>query len=204
MGVRDLSVAGLLNGNPIIAAVRQPGRLDFALKQNVGAIFMLCGEISDLKEIVSAARAAKKPVFLHLELVSGLSSDKACMRYLAKEVKPDGIITTKLNQVTLAMKERLLAIQRLFMLDTLAMKTGVSTARQAKPDAVEVLPAVLPQGITAVAGELSCPIIAGGLIGSIDDIKTALAAGAIAVSLSKEELWGGASRLGRVRRLSNG
>lgn len=197
-----MSVVGLLNGNPIIAAVRQPERLDHALKQNVGAIFMLCGEICDLKRIVSAARSARKPIFIHLELVSGLSSDQAGMRYLAREVRPDGIITTKVHQVTLAMRERLLAIQRLFMLDTLAMKTGVSTAKQAKPDAVEVLPAVVPRAISTVAGEVSCPVIAGGLISSVDDITTALAAGAVAVSLSKEELWG-VSVPGRLKQARN-
>ncbi|MCR4397750.1 MAG: glycerol-3-phosphate responsive antiterminator [Firmicutes bacterium] len=185
MGLLDL-----LRGNPIIAAVREPQVLDYALRQDVGAIFMLCGEISDLRKYVARCEAASKPVFIHLELVSGLSSDQAGMKYLAGEVKPDGIITTKVHQVALAMKERLLAIQRLFMLDTLALRTGVSTAKAAKPDAVEVLPAVVPKAIATVAAELSCPVIAGGLIGSMEDIKAALAAGAVAVSLSKRELWG--------------
>ncbi|MGE5484310.1 MAG: glycerol-3-phosphate responsive antiterminator [Ignavibacteriales bacterium] len=184
-----MGLVHLLKGNPIIAAVRETQMLDTALKQNVGAIFMLCGEISDLKGIVSKCKAASKPVFIHLELVSGLSGDQAGMKYLAREVQPDGIITTKAHQVTLGVKEGLLTIQRLFALDSLAVKTGVSTAKSAKPDAVEVLPAVVPRAIAMVVSQLNCPVIAGGLIGTTEDIRAALAAGAIAVSLSKSQLW---------------
>ncbi|NPV71858.1 MAG: glycerol-3-phosphate responsive antiterminator [Firmicutes bacterium] len=179
----------MLKGNPVIAAVREPESIDYAVSRNIGAIFLLCGEICDLKKVVGKCKAAGKPVFIHLELVSGLSGDHAGMRYLTREVGPDGVITTKTQQIALAAKEGLVTIQRLFMLDSLAVKTGIASARSARPGAVEVLPAVVPRAISTVVSKVDCPVIAGGLIESLADIKSALAAGAVAVSLSKHELW---------------
>ncbi len=184
MGLLDL-----LKGNPVIAAVREPDLVDYAAGRNIGAVFLLCGEIGNLKKIVARCEAAGKPVFVHLEMISGLSGDPAGMRYLAQEVRPDGIITTRVQHISLASREGLLTIQRLFMLDSAAMKTSVAAARSAHPTAVEVLPAVVPRAISAVAARVDCPVVAGGLIESLSDIKAALAAGATAVSLSKQEFW---------------
>ena len=184
-----MSLIELLNGNPVIAAVREPEQVDYAASRNVGAVFLLCGEVLDLKRIVGKCKAAGKPVFIHLELISGLSPDPAGMRYLSHEVHPDGLITTRAQHITLASREGLLTIQRLFMLDSLAVKTSIATARSARPGAVEVLPGVIPRAISSVAGRVGCPVIAGGLIESLGDMKAALGAGAVAVSLSKQEFW---------------
>ena len=184
-----MNLSEILGGNPIIAAVRRREDLEDALNSRAGAIFMLSGELSDLIEMVKAARLKGKPIFLHMELIGGLSQDMAAVKFVAQKAQPAGIITTRSHLISFAKKAGLLTIQRLFILDSLAVRTGITTALNTKPDAVEVLPGILPRMIRRLADEFKQPLIAGGLIESGDDILDALNAGAVAVSLSRKELW---------------
>lgn len=184
-----MNLSEILGGNPIIAAVRRQDDFEDALSSKAGAIFMLSGELSDLADMVKAARLKGKPIFLHMELIGGLSQDMAAVRFVAQKVNPTGIITTRSHLISFARKAGLLTIQRLFILDSLAVKTGITTVLNTKPDAVEVLPGILPRFIGRLASEFKQPLIAGGLIESEGDILDALNAGAIAVSSSRKELW---------------
>jgi len=175
--------------NPIIAAVREMSSLPAALQSRVSAIFLLCGEICSLGEAVVAAREAGKPIFLHIDLVEGLGRDKAAIKYLAQEVKPEGIITTRSHLIRQAKEYHLFTIQRIFVLDSLSLKTGIANVKETEPDAVECLPGIMPRVLRRLAGELSQPVIAGGLIRSREEIEDILAAGAVAVSLSEQTLW---------------
>ena len=59
-----------------------------------------------------------------------------------------------------------------------------------RPDAVEIMPGIIPRVIKRIKSEIpEIPIIAGGLIESKEDIMDVLKSGGIAVSTSKESLW---------------
>ena len=62
--------------------------------------------------------------------------------------------------------------------------------RSCKPDAVEILPASVPKSIIdELYRETSLPILAGGLMNTMEDVQHALDNGIHAVSTSKKELW---------------
>ncbi len=184
-----MGILEVFRTNPIVAAVRDVTHLDDALAAPAAAIFMLTGELLTLRTVVQQARAAGKPIFFHLDLVRGLSSDKAGIDYLSQEVKPDGVITTKGHVVELAKDSGLVTIQRIFALDSLAVQTGISLVKQTRPDFVEILPGIVPRIIPLVVKETRVPVIAGGLIHNRADIDIILKAGAVAVSASKREVW---------------
>jgi len=184
-----LKLEEVIKENPIIAAVRDMSSLPAALKSRVSAIFLLCGEICSLGEAVAAGHRAGKPIFLHIDLVEGLGRDKAAIKYLAQEVKPDGIITTRSHLIRYAKDYKLYTIQRIFVLDSLSLKTGIANVKETEPDALECLPGIMPRVLNRLARELSQPVIAGGLIRSREEIEAILAAGAVAVSLSEQTLW---------------
>lgn len=178
-----------LKAYPVIAAVRDIDTVDIALEKPVRCIFMLTGDILNIKYPVTYIKKARKRVFLHMDLLEGVSKDAAGLRYIAEIIKPDGIITTRSNLISSAKSEGIFTIQRAFFLDSQAVDTAVRTIRQVDPDAVEVLPGVIPKIIKRVHGKVHHPLIAGGLVEDINEVNAALEAGAWAVSVSKEDLW---------------
>lgn len=173
----------------VIAATRDPAALKTAAASRAAAVFILAGDIIGIGAMVAAVREAGKPVFVHMELIEGLAGDQAGVRFIAQRVRPDGIITTRSHLIGLARKEGLITIQRLFIVDSQAVATGIAAASAGKPDAAEVLPGVIPRAVAEMSARLDVPIIAGGLIRSTSEIDEALKAGAHAVSLSMQGLW---------------
>ena len=161
-----------------------------AAESRASAVFVVGGELVEIGRMVDMARSAGKPVFVHVDLIEGLAGDQAGIRFLAQAIRPDGIITTRQHLVSAGRRERLLTVQRLFIVDSQALATGVGAVNTARPDAVEVMPGIVPRVIAEVCARVEVPVIAGGLIQSAGEIDEALRAGARAVSLSKQELWG--------------
>lgn len=85
------------------------------------------------------------------------------------------------------------------MVDSQALSTGVGAVRTSNPDALEIMPGVVPKVIAEACTRVSIPIIAGGLISTASEIDEVLSAGAKAVSLSKEELWDYRPSMNRIR-----
>lgn len=178
----------VLGSGKIIAAIRGL-ESQAVLHSSVESVFVLSGEILNVGSVVKVLHQAGKRVFLHVDLIHGLSGDRAGLQYVAHAIGPDGIVTTRSHLIGLAKKEGLITIQRLFVVDSQALSTGVGAVRASNPDALEIMPGVVPKVITEACTRVNIPIIAGGLISTAGEIDEALAAGAKAVSLSKEELW---------------
>jgi glycerol uptake operon antiterminator len=84
----------------------------------------------------------------------------------------------------------MMTIQRLFAMDSDALKNGISLLLKNPPDMVEVLPGLVYKGIEKLSRALPCPIIAGGMITEAAEVRAALEAGAHGVSSSDAALWG--------------
>ncbi|MGI6110433.1 MAG: glycerol-3-phosphate responsive antiterminator, partial [Eubacteriaceae bacterium] len=102
---------------------------------------------------------------------------------------PAGVISTKNSLLQRAKQDGLMTIQRVFMLDSAALDVSLTAVRKVRPDAVEVLPGVVPKLITQVDEALNIPIITGGFIQTADEVKACLDAGAISCSTSDPKLW---------------
>ena len=178
-----------LRENPVIAAVKNVDHVDAALESDCTVIFLLCGNIFNLKEIVQKAKAKGKLIFLHVDLIDGFSRDAVALRYIAEEIKPDGIISTKNNQLKVAKELGLLTVQRLFIIDSLSIQTTVKASNLINPDTIEIMPGIMPRITRQLSQKLDVPIIVGGLVSEQQDIEHALAAGAHGVSSSCQSLW---------------
>lgn len=176
--------------NPVIAGLRNKEDLEEAVKSNCIALFVLYGDILVLPEIMEKAREFDKLVFLHIDLIEGIGKDKKGIKYLAENNLCDGIVTTKNNLINVAQKEGLIAIQRLFLIDSAALSTGDQLLQKSLPDAVEILPGIAaPYFIDKIKNKMNCPIIAGGLINLKEEVEMLLGKGVYAVSTSNHELW---------------
>ena len=176
------------NEHPVIAGVRNKKEIDKALNSDVIMLFVLDGDIFNIPKIAKKIKEYDKLIFLHLDLIEGLASDGKAVRYLAKNELCDGIVSTKGRLIRAAKKEGLMAVQRIFLLDSAAIKSGHQLMKNNKPDAVEILPGVAaPYFLESI--DSFCPVIGGGLIRTRKEIKDLVKQGVFAVSTSKEELW---------------
>lgn len=175
--------------NPIISAVVDRDKIQSALDSPCKIVFLLDTDLLTLEDTVKKFHARDKLVYLHMDLVTGLSRDIVALKYIFKIVKPDGIISTRPSIIKTAKELKIFAIQRFFLLDSMALDTGINSLRNVRPDAVEILPGIMPKLIKEIKEKTKIPIIAGGLIRDKEDVINCLNAGAIGISTSKKEVW---------------
>lgn len=173
----------------MIASVTNEMDLDHALNSNANIVFLLTGNLMTISSYVEQLRSAGKHVFIHLDFVDGLSNSRNAIEYVSSQWKPTGIITTKSHMVKMANELGLKTIQRIFLLDHTAIAKGIEMVKSCKPDAVEIMPGIMPKIIDQLSREIDFPIIAGGLIDNISEVHEALKAGALAVSSGNSEMW---------------
>ncbi len=181
-----------LTTHPVIAGLRDSAQVEAAIRCGVGVLFILGEDIFALQESVAKAHSQGRLILAHVDLIKGIGRDEAGVRFLARSLGVDGILTTRANLISPARREGLIAVQRLFLLDSESLEAGLPTVEKAAPDAVEVLPGVILPTIAqqlAKRGTLP-PLIAGGLIRTSAQVDAVLGAGAVAVSTSEPGLWG--------------
>lgn len=179
----------LLQSAPVIAAVRKPGELDAACASGAEILFLLHAEVSDLAQTVGRAKDAGKCVFLHFDLIEGLSEDAAALRFVKRNTAADGIISTRTGVIRTAKEMGFHTVQRFFVVDSQAEETVLRTVPSSQPDFIELMPGLITPVIRRLADVLTVPVIAGGLIETKAQIVELLSAGASGVSVGKRELW---------------
>ncbi len=178
-----------LKTSPIIAAVKDIEKLDDALNSSCDVIFLLCGNIFNLKSCVEKTKAKNKIIFIHVDLVEGFSRDNMALKYISEEIKPDGIISTKNSQLKNAKSLGLLTVQRIFIIDSISIGTAIKASQTINPDAVEIMPGIMPRITKEISSSLDVPVIVGGLVSEEDEVLKAVESGALGVSASSERLW---------------
>lgn len=177
-----------IEDNPIVAAVKDVSHIESAIESSCDVIFMLCGSILNISDIIKKIKARGKHVCVHVDFIEGLGRDAAAVRFI-KNAGADGIITTKPSLIKDARACGIYAIQRLFMLDSRSLETGIKSILEERPNAVEIMPGSAAGIIGRIHKYINVPIIAGGLIFDKADIVDALSKGAIAVSTTSMNLW---------------
>jgi len=183
----DLKIT--LKENPVIAAIRNKNQLKEAILSDSKIVFILLADIFSINTYIRQIKAANKISFIHIDLLEGLSKDKKAIEYIARKIKPDGIITTRSNLVKYAKEKNLFTIQRFFILDSQSLNTCIKTVNSIKPHMIEIMPGIIPDVINNLSKNISTPIIAGGLIKKEQDIKLLLTNGAIGISTGMSVLW---------------
>jgi glycerol uptake operon antiterminator len=179
-----------LRKKPIIAAIRPAESVSLHGLDQVGVVFVLGGTIFDIPHLVEEAKESGKFLFIDIDLLKGIGKDAPGVKFLAKESHVYGIITTRSNLVKSIQKEGLVAIQRLFVLDSESLTGGLGVVEKSAPDAIEILPGlVLPKIMQRIRSTSSIPVIAGGLITEEKEVQQILDSGALAISTTSSRLF---------------
>ncbi|MDI9441611.1 MAG: glycerol-3-phosphate responsive antiterminator [Firmicutes bacterium] len=183
-----LQLRANLAQKPIIAGLKGLENMGKIKDSGVRVCFYLTGHIFELRELVRECKAAGQMVFAHIDLIGGVARDNYGMEMLAAE-GVDGVLTTRGHLITAAQKAGLLGIQRLFILDSEALRTGLRMLQSSSPDAVEILPALIVPAILRRLPKDLPPIIAGGLVETKEELEGILGPPVRAVSTSTVGLW---------------
>ncbi|PZE21346.1 glycerol-3-phosphate responsive antiterminator [Paenibacillus xerothermodurans] len=178
-----------LFGQKVLPAVRKMRDLETLVDSRFEYLVLLDSHISQLMSVSQLARSRGKKLLIHADLIHGLKNDEYAVEFLCQTVQPAGIISTKSAAIATAKKNKLLAIQRHFLLDTIALEMTYKLTEKNQPDFIEVLPGVMPHIIAEMCERLQIPILAGGLIRTTEEVDLALQAGAVAVTTSRKEIW---------------
>ncbi|HJV16248.1 MAG TPA: glycerol-3-phosphate responsive antiterminator [Bacillales bacterium] len=145
--------------------------------------------IGQLKNISRLAKENGKKMIYHVDLIHGIKNDEYATEYICQEFKPYGLISTKSGVILKAKQKGVIAVQRIFLIDSHALENGYKLIGKTLPDFIELLPGAMPHMIKEVKERVNIPIFAGGLIRTPEDVQNALDAGASAITTSKRELW---------------
>ena len=83
----------------------------------------------------------------------------------------------------------LTSVLRLFVIDSMAYENIQKHVKGARPDVIEVLPALMPKVVKRVCRISQIPVIAGGLVSDKEDVMSLLQAGVVSVSSTNKEIW---------------
>ena len=172
---------------PVIAALKSDEGLEKALQSDCTTVFFLYGTILNIASLAQRAKDAGKLVFIHADLIEGMTAKDICADFIAQNTVADGIISTRPNIIRHAKQLGLLTIQRFFLLDSLSFENVLRQSTNA--DAVDLLPGTQPRVLERRSHKVRQPIIASGLLTDKQEIVAALSAGAQAVSTTCEMLW---------------
>ena len=135
----------LLAAGPVIAAVKDEEGLAQALESDVSVLVLLYGDILTIRDTAARVREAGKRVFVHLDLIDGLAAREISADFVARSTSADGVISTKAALTRRARELGLVAIQRIFLLDSMALKNVERHFSRESADLVEVLPGLMPK-----------------------------------------------------------
>lgn len=178
-----------LEDSPIIAAIKDDDGLQKCKTCDSRVIFILYGDIVTIADIVWAVKSCGKIAMVHLDLITGLSAKEIAVDFIKKYTGADGIITTKPTLIKRAKELGLHTILRLFVIDSMAYENIDRQVSSARPDLIEVLPALMPKIVSKICAISPIPVIAGGLVSDREDIMALLQAGVTSVSSTNETIW---------------
>ena len=148
---------------------------------------MLGGDIFRVLERVKAA-GRRPPACINVDLAGGVSADASGLRFLSGPT--EGVISPHRHVIELARETDLLTVHRLFAIDSSAVERG-GEADPARTTSLRRNPPRprLPEGDPSLPRAPQKTGLAGGLLKSLEDISSILAAGAAGVSTSHQKLW---------------
>ncbi|WP_206885654.1 glycerol-3-phosphate responsive antiterminator [Alicyclobacillus mali (ex Roth et al. 2021)] len=176
-------------GRRVLPAVRSLKDFEELMQEPHPVVVLLETNLTALPSLMRMANKAGKHLILHADLIQGLKHDEAGTQFLCQMIRPYGIISTHASVIATAKKQGVIAIQRVFLIDSHSLRTSYCVLQQAKPDFLEVLPGVVPQLIAEIREQTGLPVLAGGFVRTKEDVERAVAAGATAVTTSVKALW---------------
>lgn len=146
-------------------------------------------QLAEIGDIIEQFKAHHKKVLVHIDMIHGLTPDKFGAIHLIQNHHVDGIISIKPKVIMAAKKRKVIAMQRIFLRDSLSFNRSLEFVSRSSPDCVEVLPAISGELLKTIKESVQIPLFCGGLISSEEQINDCFESGADGITVSNEKLW---------------
>jgi glycerol uptake operon antiterminator len=179
-----------LEQSRIIPSLRTIANLPAACASPSKIVFLLFGTPLIIGDLISRLRDVGKLPLANMDLLAGFARDAAAIEFLAK-AGVAGIISTHQDTLRTARAHGLLAFQRTFALDSVAVTNSVRTLEHFLPDVIELLPAIAAPFILPMIRSVrpKLPVIGCGLVRSLSQIDELIRQGITSISASESSLW---------------
>lgn len=159
------------------------------LKTDIKYCILVDFQLAEIGEIICDLKKHDRKILVHIDMIKGLSADEYGAIHLIQNHRVDGIISIKPKVIAICKKRRVIAMQRIFLKDSISLKRSLEIISKTKPDCLEILPAVSTNVIKHIKEVLGCEVFSGGLISSEKEITACLEAGSIGITVSNPDLW---------------
>lgn len=166
---------------PVVPSMK---RLEKFIETDLVVCILQDIHISLLEHMIKTLHDNNKLALVHIDMVHGISSDEHGVEFLCQRLRADGVISSKTRIIETTKKNKKIAIQRMFLIDSKSIERGIETVQKSQPDIVEVMPAIAYKIIPYIKSKISMPLIGGGLLKSKEDILQGLEAGCMAFTVS--------------------
>ncbi len=184
------TVGRLLEQSRIIPAIRNADFIPAAIASPALIVSLLFGSPMTLGDVVRRLRSAGKLPIANLDLLSGFAQDADAVCLLVK-LGVAGIVSMRQSALRAAHSQGIIAIQRTFVVDSIAVHNITRALHHFVPHAIEMLPAVAaPLAVAALrADRPELPVIATGLVNSLRQVEELVGRGITSVATSNASLW---------------
>lgn len=166
---------------PVVPSMK---RLEKFVESDLVVCILQDIHISLLEHMIKTLHDNNKLALVHIDMVHGISSDEHGAEFLCQRLRADGVISSKTRIIETTKKNKKIAIQRMFLIDSKSIERGIETLQKSQPDIVEVMPAIAYKIIPYIKSKISMPLIGGGLLKTKEDILQGLEAGCMAFTVS--------------------
>lgn len=179
----------ILEEAPVIAAISNDEELSVALESDCKIFLIIHSTLQNVRNLVERTRENGRIAIVHADLVAGLSSKEIAVEYLLDQTNADGIVSTKPTLVKKSKDMGKYGILRAFIIDSSALETTKKQILTIRPDAVELMPGIIPRIFTEIKEWGDVTVIAAGLIRDRKDVMMAFDAGVDGVSATNQKIW---------------
>jgi len=188
----------------VVASLYNLAHLHDALHSSAPCVLLTNVHIGNIASLTQECHAMGKPVFVRPDLVEGLKSDQRGILLLRQAFGVDGVFTSSVVTGNHALEAGLDVFWRVFLLDSRALETSLSTMPTSRWTGFEIVPG--PMALTVAGSVLQAaggrPVIAGGFVSGEEIAGQLFDAGYSAVNTSSRRVWDlrpGERRSGRGR-----
>lgn len=171
-----------LSHYPIIAEATTLDEYTKALDSHCQNIFLMTGNIFNLRQLSRKAHNQKKNIYLYLDAIEGYSKDSWGLEFITKNIEIDGIITSKPSLMEQSKEMGVLTLGRFSVYNESKLEYTIDQLKKTRPHGAIILPGVLPELISIIVQETKVPVISSGFLDSRKVIIDCLEAGASGVS----------------------
>ena len=184
------SVRSLLERSRIIPAIRGPEYIPAAIASPTVIVWLLYGTPLTLGDIVRQVRSAGKLPVANLDLLTGFAQDADAVELLAAQGIA-GVVSTRQSVLRAARAQGIIAVQRTFVVDSIAVGNITRSLQHFIPDAIELLPAAAaPLCLSALQStQPELPVIATGLVTTMRQVEELTHFGVCSIATSDVSLW---------------